>query len=177
MPKIVILTGPDKSGKTTLTSSLLKEYPWFSTYKSLKPASLDIANKTTSEFLEKQLSTVNPIICDRFHYPEELIYSSLNRAEDLPDDIKKWYKLFVIPTLQKLDTKIIYCTASTDILKQRFIESKETDIQIEWFESLQAKYKEFVKHAQFAVLTLDSGFLTKEEMLYKSINFLEKGIC
>ena len=169
--KAIILIGPDKSGKSTLCKKLQKEYSELTYSKGSKMPINDMIGKVVRLLVEMKTGQKSYIF-DRFHYPEELIYGSLNR-DSLPFSVSHWFVNGVAEKLRDLNAIIIYCFADIDTLKKRFSESDETDIKVEWYERLLRAYGKWVKRTDFPILKLDSSKLTEEEMFDKAKEFIK----
>jgi len=170
LPKAIILIGPDKGGKSTLTTSLKEEYEYFRRIKCVKP--IDVV-KQTEDIMRTISNSLYPTILDRFYYPDDLIYNDFNANKEIPPGIIKWYNLYVVDMLKRIGTLFIYCYADIPILVQRFNESGETDIKVDWLKAIKERYDNWIySNLFFKPLSLDSGRLSKEKMF----SFAKAGI-
>lgn len=155
--QIIIVTGPDRCGKTTVVNrinNLVTNQKKFITHFSKPPSGiLDITDWSYKHYAEiihefNYLATKKDftIICDRF-YEGEFVYGS--RYRDFPED--KFWKLekyFVNPKIVKL---IVMADDPVNILARDDSESNETtlaeydktsDMFCEFFEKTSIKNKE-----------------------------------
>jgi thymidylate kinase len=66
---------------------------------------------------------------------------------------------------------LVYVTANTDILKQRFLKTFEKDIKIEDIDKLKVLFEEYLRRTKIPVIRIDTSNRTPEdsskELLYK----------
>lgn len=171
--KIIILTGPDKAGKSTLCANLIKVHPELTYIKGVRPTSYEETMERVTKLLETIKNSSNPFIFDRFHYPDELIYSDFNRDNPLPSNVRDWYLNTVVPELKSIGTSFVYCYADVDVLVKRFLASGETDIKAEWLAGLRSRYDQWaVTELDLCCLTLDSTRMSETDMLDATYAYL-----
>lgn len=134
--KMVIFTGVDATGKSTISNRIQKHLGWnlihFDKVKSLKEG-----KKINYKFLEE---TTENILVDRY-YIEEVVYASVyrNYTADYIKDLEE--KL-----LDKFEVIIIYTTAKTEIIKERFKTRGEDTTKASDIDTLKEKYEEFLSN-------------------------------
>jgi deoxyadenosine/deoxycytidine kinase len=168
---MIVLIGPDKAGKSTLAKELVKRYPWFG-YEVGGDQRIDDYEGTqrrVERLLQSAQVSLYPTIHDRFNYPDELIYSSLNKSGDMPPRIRRWYDICVPHMLDRVGTLFICCTGSLGDLTKRFRASGDTDINEEWLEQLIAAYDIWEHKCRFKILKLNSSIMTPALMLSSAI--------
>src|SRR4051812_20156345 len=79
MNKVVILEGPDGSGKTTLAQHLVNKHGFHRSHEGPPPAKVDKLHYYAGMLLEAHQHT-KPIVFDRFHLGE-LVYAPIKRME------------------------------------------------------------------------------------------------
>ena len=152
---IIILSGIDKVGKTTLARQISKEtglpYVKFNPPKSLKvidpllwSRDVVIFHRTLLEYFEKLVLSREKVgvIFDRF-YPDEIVYSKIFRGLELKDIYRDIDERFA-----KLNTILLY------LLHPDFIELKrrwETETKVS-FEKTRLLIHEFEQFYQFTSL-------------------------
>lgn len=160
---LVILIGPDKSGKSTIAQELKEEFGW-TLYKGL-PIPSDKLLTQVKDVLH-QLEREGNLICDRFHYPDDLMYSPLIEGvpsvfEEKRDDLE-W-------ALNKYRTLVIYVYADENMINRRYTSHVEDKhkyyMPIEKIPKLIEAYEEFVKVTKLPVLRVDTSYKLKSETL------------
>jgi deoxyadenosine/deoxycytidine kinase len=177
LPRAIILVGPDKAGKSTLVAKLRAAFPEMGYRKGLYIKDFAEMQKAVETEIIGLNNTIYPKIFDRFHYPDELIYGSLNREQPLDEMKKSWFELYARGALGNAGTLFIYCHADIETLKQRFIASGETDIKVEWYEQMLKAYDAWfdtLNGTQFGWIRLDSSKLNEEEMFKEVMNYFAK---
>lgn len=116
---LVILEGPDCSGKSTLASRLARELE-----QHLVPDSVELLHKGPPvshplDEYESPLLTYRPqqgqhIICDRFHWGESVYPTVLKRETQLDDGIRLHIEMF----LRSRGALVVYVTADDRVLEQ-----------------------------------------------------------
>ena len=160
---LVILIGPDKSGKSTIARELNEEFGW-SVYKGLPvpPDKLFAQIKNVLHQLERE----GNLICDRFHYPDDLMYAPIvdgheSWLEDKRDDLE-W-------ALNKYRTLLVYVYADENMIDRRYTSAVEDKhkyyMPIEKIPKLIEAYEEFVKVTKLPVLRVDTSYALKAATL------------
>ena len=115
---MIIVEGPDNSGKSTLINQLIKDLELKEVKRTFHGPTTDIENlySRTLEVINAAIKTDQPnIIIDRFSLIGEDIYGPILRGKNLwdvipQDKIKFWQ------AVNKLNPFIIYCRPSLDVI-------------------------------------------------------------
>ncbi|UKM63148.1 hypothetical protein [Weizmannia phage Youna2] len=165
----VIVIGCDKTGKSTLIDSLLQAPEikgTFRYYKGEKCATPeDAVAKAQQVMLERDVHG-DPMIFDRFHFPDDFVYHPVFTGNLLPKTVVSRYFRWVFPGLKKRKTLFIYCFASPELVADRFINEKEALIPVEKIRDIMDNYIEvlgFLKE-HFPILVLNSEYMSKGQM-------------
>lgn len=167
---IVVLIGPDKSGKSTLAQKLQDHYGW-GIYKGTP-----IADKT--EMVRRVVQVVKDhlgsnLICDRLQYPEDLIYSPIIEKEpSVFEPIRD--KMEAALTLA--DTLVVLVSAEPNTLKKRYEEdgdgTKRDYICINNLEDIFYGYQAFVDETNLDLIVANTAGSTSQE----AFDFVKKHI-
>lgn len=117
---IIILEGPDGSGKTTL-SNLLTDELGVTRYHV---GHVDMGSQFL-RYLNLALDGPKPVVFDRFHI-SEMVYSALFRGESSLS-VHQFYALEEI--LLDLGARLVHCTATNGTLTERHLARGDQDIK------------------------------------------------
>jgi len=118
---LIIIEGPDKSGKTTLARAIEKKFGY--KYEHFGPPGPDPAG----EYARFLINLKEPTVCDRFYLGEQ-VYGPLLRKESLITDLQK----VVIERLCRYRGAIlIYACAPLHICQDRLIRDKDENITLD----------------------------------------------
>ena len=174
---LVILIGPDKSGKSTIAQELKEAYGW-NIYKGLPVPSDKLALQM--KLVLHQLEENGNLICDRFHYPDDLMYAPIVEGhesilESKRDDIE-W-------ALNKYRTLLIYVYADENIIDRRYTstvgDKHHYYMPIEKIPSLIKAYDAFVEVTKLPVLRVDTSYVLKScilDIVKQHINGFKRGV-
>lgn len=161
---IIILTGPDHAGKTTQTALLTARLgiPSFKTSvcpsKQAFDESINNVIKTHQELLDVNLPWM---LLDRFHYPDELIYTPIveQRMGFLGPDqnlnLQRW--------LQSQKTIFVVLTAPVNVLLNRHRERGDHYISEEHIVQIHTAYERFCSDAPFPTIRISTGDSSVEQ--------------
>lgn len=162
--KMVIFTGVDATGKSTISSRIQKYFGWNLVHFD-KVNTLEEGENINYKFL----SDINEnIIVDRY-YMEEVVYAPIYRgyAANYIEDLEK--KL-----MEKFNVIIIYTTASTEIIKERFRTRGEDTTRASDIDILKENYNKFLSNTLIRnVVKIDTSQGFNEEDKNKLIEVLE----
>ena len=140
---IIILEGLDKCGKSSLASIIARNLAC-NILKCSAPT-----EDPYKEYVTKLLNNDDDnIIFDRFCYGE-LVYGPIYRGKSAIDS-NKLLNLELL--LQARDSILIYCEASLDFIKQKFIEDNETFTKMIDIKKLLSGYRRVISQAKIPVL-------------------------
>jgi len=132
--KMIIFTGVDATGKSTISSRMQKHLNWDLIHFD-KVHSLEESKHINYKFLEE----VNEnILVDRY-YMEEIVYApiyrgySANYVADLEEKL-----------LEKFDVAIVYTTADTKVIEERFRTRGEDSTKASDIDTLKENYINFL---------------------------------
>lgn len=167
---IVILVGPDGSGKTTLYHNLQKQLPYAIFEKGTYPGpDPEIREERKNKFKTyKRLKET--VIFDRNSLIDDFVYEPLFSGNDsvLAENI---------PEVQELlkDTKIIYLDCSTAILKKRIKSRGDEFIGVEQLERIKLNYiRSFVKLDIYPYY-IDTGIHDEKHVLNTVLEVIKNG--
>lgn len=176
----VIVIGCDKTGKSTLIQSLLNAGGIRDKYKYFKgdkmPTPEEAVAKAKEVMMERK-KHMDPMIFDRFHFPDDFVYHPVFAGEELPKTVVSRYFRWVFPELVEQKTLFIYCFADPQSIAIRFVKEKETLVNIDQIRTILDNYIEvlgFLKD-HFPIVVLNSDTMTKEEMFDQAYNIIKEG--
>ncbi|MFI3171125.1 MAG: MazG nucleotide pyrophosphohydrolase domain-containing protein [Eubacteriales bacterium] len=120
-PMNVIFVGPDGAGKSTIAQEVLKRCNesehTFGYYKG--SAGLENTSEYALEFAQTKIG----MMCDRFHYPDDIVYNRVkahNNNEEIDWSDPYWTRYNdVLNALEQSNTIFIHVYASPEVLKER----------------------------------------------------------
>lgn len=164
---IFIIEGIDKSGKSTVIKDLIKEFDGavvFKLYNKPKNSSEREREKVWIAYTELfHQATIlaeegKTVIFDRA-YPSELVYS-----------VKRGYDAFYNNDWWKMDeglveaVTLVYCEAPVEVLKKRFVDTQETDLDFNELEKILERYNKFIETTKLDTIVLDTTKGRKDNM-------------
>lgn len=168
---IIILSGLNKSGKTTLANKI-KELGKFEYIKCSQPKIENGKNYAFEEYmgiLDKIDKDKNYII-DRFHFGS-FVYGPLYRnKEDFSLDC--FYK--IEERLLELDTLLILCIASDKFLIKKYQEENEEFAKLELISQEKELFKKIAKISRLEII---NHSIPIKDNTDKIINLIKKNIC
>lgn len=136
----IILVGPDGVGKTTFAKEIESQG-----YRYIKASALDSDDKI--ECSVKVLDNIGldeKVVCDRFYFPDDLIYSKLIAGTENDLTFEDWKP--VSDKLNELGFVVLYLTHDIEVIKERirsrgdeFIDESQIVGIVEMYEDLIAK--------------------------------------
>ncbi len=114
---MVIIEGPDSSGKSTLVKTLSARIPYATVKHNSGPAPASVMIKDMDELLEQWYC---PIICDRIRAISELVYGTVMRGQSV---IPHKYLTRII----SLQIPIIYCRPPASFIMSPVHEHREEE--------------------------------------------------
>ena len=152
IPKIIILEGCDKTGKSTLAKKLSKQLGYKVVHLGVpKP-------KGHFQKLEKLIQD-NPdgIIFDRFHWGDR-VYTGITakkRALTPPEFFR------IKQMLGRRETVVIYCHSSQILIRRRFIEDGEELIRMKEISTILNRYNQMLVMSNLEIIKYD---FTKDKL-------------
>ncbi len=138
---IVIVSGVDKTGKSTLVEGLRKHFP---DWRYFKGSYVPDADRVALEFLGSVKRDDN-VICDRFHWPDEPVYSRV-MGRSLSGGLDLWTR--IIPAILSVHNTVwFYTFASPETIKKRMSTCGETFIKPEHVVPLLYQYQVWLNAA------------------------------
>lgn len=163
---IIITCGCDATGKTTLIEQLSKEL----NYNIVKGSSFQITgNKTNKELFESftDLLETDNVIFDRYIY-SNYVYAPL--YEDY--SVLTEEQVRFIERELKGDAIVIYLTASTETIKQRFETRGEEYVSIDEIDKIKLGYEKVLMHSDLPVYTYNTSIISTEEIVEDIMDIL-----
>lgn len=158
-PIVMIVEGPDLSGKSTLVDALVKEYPGIMLKVTKRPVSknkMDIIG--FKKYLYSALDYVNHnrqtkiIIFDRF-FPSEMVYSMVKRGYEAYHDRDYVDMERVIKAREHL---YIYCCPGIDSLTERYKSRGDEHVTPDDLLPLVERYDRFYDQTRMNKIKLDT---------------------
>lgn len=147
---MIIVIGPDKSGKSTLVDLLAKHYGW-ETYHGLYIKEPLVMTQRVMNGISL-FSTVN-IICDRFQYPEDLIYAPVIEGKV---SVFEAHRKAMDTLLVDTNAFIIYCDTPSIIIDRRYRSLGGDDyVPVEKIEEIQQRYKKYLRYTRVRHASID----------------------
>ena len=156
----IIVTGPDKSGKSTLCKAL--------SYHLLTPirkCTHDIQFRDLPDIIKDhfEASQGHPyVLWDRWHYPEDIIYGPI--VESRPSPL-----MFVMQDIEDglmhADGVFVYVTAEPETISERYQESGDDYLSLEQLHEVSKWYSVFMKTTRIPVITINSSWCKPEDMV------------
>lgn len=176
---LIVVVGPNRAGKTTLIQKLRPILEMVTgeehrLYKGLAPTDLEAGMRETWKVLRWAMN--QNIIADRLPYPDDIVYrpiiekQSVAILEEEGDVYNPFFKL--------VDTRIIYLTASLDVIKERYDDLGDHYHAKNIFIEEVAKRYEHVwlyKREYFRGLPavkIDATRMSKDQVLEAALTFL-----
>ena len=131
----VVITGIDKSGKSTLSRELSKRLYYPVINRLLPKQNIFI------ECIDTLTHYSEPYIIERFHIDEQ-VYGPVKRGKSRFD--LRQYKLIDLYMLA-LGTFNIYCTDTREKIAERFVKDKEEYIQLDELNAIYNSYEQAIK--------------------------------
>lgn len=164
----IIVTGPDKAGKSTLCEQL--------GYHLLKPpmkCTHNIDHLKLEQITNKHIKMFggDTVLWDRWHYPEDIIYGAI--VEHRPSVLS--FQTHILETdLFIVDAHFIHVTAEPADLIARYNQSKDDYLSMEQLLSVKTWYDRFMKMTTIPVCHINSSWCTPEEMVTKALDYIRR---
>lgn len=160
---IFLFEGVDKTGKTTLSTMFAEKMGFQYRKHSTMKSSVDAALAAQKVLVD--LTTHKNYVFDRFYFPSDLIYGPIVGGYQHSWFIMALYKGMIVPTMLEYDVVFIHCTASDEVLAERFIRDEEEYASVGQIQAIASEYRSFAKMGPFSkVITLDSTTTPTEEL-------------
>lgn len=150
---VVIITGPDLAGKSSITKKLTEVLPG-RYVKGNRIADSKELYLSVVDDLYKMQSTVGTLIFDRWNYPEDLIYEPIMTGEE--SSLLPHVKM-IERELNEAGALIIVLTADIKVLEQRYQQRGDEYISEETLTIINDKYMDFVKKTTVATAVIDTS--------------------
>lgn len=155
---IIILTGPDHAGKTTQASIISKQMQ-LPTFKTSVCKSKQLFDESVQNVIKtrRELDSVDmPVMfLDRFHYPDELIYTPI--VENRLSYLEPAGNLYLQRWLQEQKTIFVVLTADINVLINRHRERGDYYISEEHLAQIYEQYEKFCADCQMPVIRIDTS--------------------
>lgn len=170
---IVIIEGPDLSGKSTAIEKLSKKLnSGFVLKNAFKPREKDsvifyqyesiLAGVMT--YLDRQPDQI--IILDRF-YPSEAVYSYMRGYDEL--DSAQTHNMETL--CSSINVKLIFIDTTVETLEDRYAKRGDEHIKLEQLKILKTRYDTFYDNCVLEKIKIDT---TKEGWLDEAIAFIKE---
>jgi len=168
---IIITSGPDKTGKTTLSEALTEHYD--AVYIKCSKQPRDKTEFLVESYVDMFQRNPNKIfVCDRFNLVDDRVYEPV--IADLPTVFDKDAIDYYENTLIRLDTILLITDANASEIKRRY-----RDAGGDWYttedhiEYLRAGYRQLKFETRLPAYVIDSSLLTIGEMLCAALELIE----
>jgi thymidylate kinase len=191
---ILIIEGPDKAGKTTLSNALIKKYPGLLLKITDRP--LDASRQQREKILEhygqilnilpgnenedlwdetEGISSFKNIILDRF-FPSELVYS-IKRGYDAMAEDDKYNRQFrnMEAILGNTEHLFIYCNPGLQAINERMKENPDDYVEYHETAMLMGRYDRYFKNTPLNWIRVDTSRPVESclQVIHNKINMLE----
>jgi len=153
----VIVTGPDRAGKTTLVSKLQEQIYFNIIHKGVAPKTDTEANEVLWDILVFRLKNMDKsFLCDRLNYPDDLIYSPIVTGTN--NSLMERDQAAIERVLKQIDPFFVYVTCDIDTLSQRWLELGE-DPYVSWEQTvaIHALYEHFFANTEYPYIRIDTS--------------------
>lgn len=157
---IIILEGPDGSGKTTLSNQLTDEL-------GVTRYHVGHVGKGSQflRYLNLALDGPNPVVFDRFHI-SEMVYSTLFR-EKPSLSVHQFYALEEV--LLGMDTRLVHCTATNGTLAERHLARGDQDIRALKLPDQTAAFHYWAESSYLPTVTWTTTNMSPEALIERVI--------
>ena len=165
---IVIVTGPDRAGKTTLVNNLRNWVNFDVYYKGVAPKSHADADDALWELLmDKLQNSTQRFLCDRLPYPDDLIYSPI--VVGSPNPFITQALPVVERVLRSMSPFFIHVTCPLPTLRQRWKDlGEDSYVTLEQNEAIWSDYHAFFKNTSFPHTRIDTYLYSPDECAYNA---------
>lgn len=150
----VVFTGPDLAGKSTTIEKIWERFNPDVRYKGTRPKDSREAEDTLWRVLVDHIRTGNSYICDRFNFPDEIIYARVFgpqpalRLEDQEAGIQR--------LMMEIGAFFVYMTADIDVLIQRYKDRGDTHVNEDMIIKAHQNYEDFFHSTQLPYIRIDT---------------------
>ena len=155
---ILIIEGPEKSGKTTLVAALIKKFPGVMIKITDRPKDFSREEKLKIKFHYLRVmqfakdSPENTFILDRF-YPSEMVYSIKRGYDAMKDSFFRDLETHIM----KEKHLLVFCNPGKEIISKRLKETPDDYLtKKENIEMLQ-RYQNFLKKTRLFSLEVNTS--------------------
>lgn len=162
--KFVIICGPDRAGKTTLINGLKEEFPNAVFYKGVRIQHRVDIRSYSRGFLDQVAATKLDYICDRFHWPDAVVYDHVVEDGDVANYIQ--FEKEIGDQLRELNAIVIYVHANVDTLVGRYNKLGEDPyMPRNKLELLLETYSDVLAFSKIPVFDIPTNVITPEQAL------------
>jgi hypothetical protein len=177
LKSVLIITGIDKTGKTTLAQALAKQTGGAYQHGE-HPRTAGHAFDTALERLAAIEASDNQLhILDRFNWPDDMVYRPHLSKIPYPITLRMRFAREVVSKLAvEYNTGIILCSAPNLIIRQRFNAEPDELWKAEQVIDMQPKFDTELRKMnwpQDKIAYFDSGKLSPKDMLHMGIQVMK----
>lgn len=171
---LVIVTGPDRAGKTTLIDYLTKSINFDYFHKGLAPADKYEAEASLWSFLRTVINNPHKrYLCDRLNFPDDIIYRPVIENETSGIIHEKQHEITEV--LCHMKAFFVYVTADLKTLTQRWnVLGDDSYVTLKQNEVIWAKYELFFATTKIPHVRIDTSLLTPQEANEVALNALKE---
>ncbi len=171
---MIIVTGPDKVGKTTLIQALTPRLQPDIIYKG-KPRSETDALMLCTALFGMVVTNNLMVLCDRFHFPDHAIYT---HALGLDRPTKYFFKMGeqITKSLREQQTPLIFLDLHNEQLVERHLDVKDDYVSCKQAVLVAALYREVyevMRRAGYNVIRIDTTDKTPQMVEKEVLEHME----
>ena len=157
----LIVTGPDKSGKTTLCRALSDIYQ-----VPVRKCTYAIDHRNLRQITAEHLCLyeTEKTLWDRWHYPEDIIYGAV--VEHRPS-VLAFHQHAIESMLHKVGAVFLYLHVNREVLVERYEQSGDEYLTVEQLLLVYDWYREFMHRTSLRVININATFLDTAEVADK----------
>ena len=157
----LIVTGPDKAGKSTLCKALSDDLGL-----PIRKCTHDIEHGALGSIIQEHTMLANKeenVLWDRWHYPEDIIYGAI--VEHRPSVLSFYAPQVEYRMTEEIGAVYVHVTAEKITLVERYEASGDDYLSVEELMEVKDWYDYFMKNTTVPVVTINSSWCTPEEMV------------